>query len=139
MAKSKTKKTLSKHKDTSYNLATKLAAIAEKHKVTGRRPVTAYRTKAEMTLAQSAPIVAEIQIQMLTGKILFNKEIFDACNIVLDRICGRAKQSINLAGEIELNNKIPPPVELTTEELKHVIAYGRLPSGNGHKTVSSLN
>ncbi|MFC1924260.1 hypothetical protein ACFLXA_02720 [Chloroflexota bacterium] len=86
-----------KIKETTYNLASKLAALADKHKVKGRKPITAYRTQAEMTLAQAAPVAAAIQVEMLTGGMPTDSDLFNACEKVLDRICGRARQAVDLS------------------------------------------
>lgn len=67
----------------------------------GRKPVTAYRTRAEMIVAQSAPLAAAIQAGMLRGTIPPDDSIIRLCDSVLDRIMGKARQQIDVFANSE--------------------------------------
>lgn len=86
-------KTLSKHLDTEgYTLD--IAAH-------GRKPVTKYRTLAEQIIHSAAPQAALVQYRMLRGDIPHNAELFSSCDSVLDRVMGRARQSIDVLANEE--------------------------------------
>ncbi len=67
----------------------------------GRKPQTKYRSSAELSIASSAPQAALIQAHMLRGDIPHDAELFASCDSVLDRVMGRARQSIDLLANEE--------------------------------------
>jgi len=67
----------------------------------GAKPVTAYRTRAEMIVAQNAPLAAAIQAGMLRGTIPPDDTIVRLCDSVLDRIMGKARQQIDVFANSE--------------------------------------
>ena len=67
----------------------------------GRRPVTKYLTKAQQIIHEAAPYAAKVQFSMIIGLIPHNAELFSSCDSILDRVMGRARQSIDITANEE--------------------------------------
>jgi len=97
---------------TRSTLASKLKAISSEIETenlleifqesrTGRKPITAYRNRSELILAQAAPNAALVQRAMIRGEIPGNDIIFRVCEAVLDRVCGKARQKVEFMANEE--------------------------------------
>jgi hypothetical protein len=49
-----------------------------------------------MIIAQNAPLAAAIQAGMIRGTIPADDAIIRVCDSILDRICGKARQQVDL-------------------------------------------
>ena len=134
------------------NLATKLAyTVAQLGEygllqiTPGRLPVTAYRTRAELILASTAPACALIEAKMIRGEIPHNESIFRSCECILDRVSGKARQQIDVLANEEGYRRLEriatmlalargePPVEIIEGEYKELTS----PLGNDTRMTNS--
>ena len=67
----------------------------------GRKPITSYRTKAELILAETAPVCALTEARMIRGEIPHDESVFRSCDSILDRILGKARQQIDFVANEE--------------------------------------
>ena len=129
----KTWRTASKLQSKLQSVVSELGTDGElllKSSKVGRKPRTAYRTNSELIIAQTAPVAALIQAKMLRGELAHNDSVFRCCDLVLDRVCGKARQQLDLTANDEGIRKL--------EEMATRIQSIRYPELNPGITVDTV-